>query len=60
MDGDNQNKIYRVDDDGHRIYRDICGIFAINGYYNSHLKSSTHIDEIRKIQLNNTNTNKRN
>ena len=50
MDSDNQNKIYCAEDDEYWIYCGICDKFAIDRYYNNHLKSQTHIKNIRKRQ----------
>ena len=37
-----QKNIYCADDNEYRIYCCICYKFAIDRYYNNHLKSSTH------------------
>ena len=50
MDSDNQNYIYCADDDECRIYCYICDKFAIDRYYNNHLKSQVHNNEIPKGQ----------
>ena len=55
MHSDFQNKIYCAEDDEYRVYCDICDKFAIDRYYNNHLKSEIHFNIIRqRQQLNNT------
>ena len=59
MDSDNQEKIYCADDDEYRIYCDICDNLCIDRYYNNHLKSGTHINNVHKRhRINNENINR--
>ena len=53
MDIDNQGKIY-ADDNEYRKYCDICDNFAVDSYYNNHLRSQSQLSNIRKRQLKNT------
>ena len=54
MDSENQEVIYCADDDEYRIYCNICDKLCIDRFYKNHLKSQTHINNIRKRQqLNN-------
>ena len=43
-----ENAIYCEDDNEYRIYCDICDALCIVRFYKNHLKSSTHINNIRK------------
>ena len=45
-----ENVIYCEDDGEYRIYCDICDILCIQRFYKNHLKSQTHINNIRKKQ----------
>ena len=49
MDCENQVVIY-CEDDEYRIYCDVCDKLCIQRYYKNHLKSKTHINNIRKIE----------
>ena len=50
MDVENQLVIYCEDDGEYRVYCDICDNLCIQRYYKNHLKSKTHINNIRKIE----------
>ena len=50
MDGKNQLVIYSEDDGEYRIFCDICDSLCIQRTYENHLKSKTHINNIRKIE----------
>ena len=49
MNSDNQLVIY-CEDGEYRVYCDICDSLCIQRFYKSHLKSKTHINNIRKIE----------
>ena len=46
----NQLVIYCEDDDEYRVCCDICDSLCIQRFYKNHLKSKTHINNIRKIE----------
>ena len=46
----NQLVIYCEDDGEYRVYCDICDNLCIQRYYKNHLKSKTHLSNIRKIE----------
>ena len=48
MDSDNQLVIYCVDDGENTLYCDIYDKLCIERFYKNHLKSQTHINNIRK------------
>ena len=50
MNSDNQQVIYCPEDDEYRIYCDICDSLCIQRLYKNHLKSKTHLNNIRKIE----------
>ena len=50
MDIENQQIIYCADDDEYRVYCDICDNICIERFYKNHLKSKTHINNIRNKQ----------
>ena len=50
MDSDNYEVIYCADDNGYRIYCDICDKLCIERFYKNHLKSITHTNNNRKRQ----------
>ena len=51
MDCENNYKvIYCPEDDEYRIYCDVCDNLCIERFYKNHLKSKTHINNIRKIE----------
>ena len=50
MDIEIQEVIYCADDDEYRVYCDICDKLSIERFYKNHLKSQTHINNIRKIE----------
>ena len=50
MDSDKYEVIYCPEDDGYRVYCDICDTLSIERFYENHLKSQTHINNIHKIQ----------
>ena len=43
-----ENAIYCEDDDEYRIYCDVCDNLCIVRFYKNHLKSQTHMNNIRK------------
>ena len=45
--------IYCPEDDTYRIYRDICDKLCIDRYYQNHLKSQTHLNNLRRINSTN-------
>ena len=47
MNSDNQQVIY-CEDDEYRVYCEICDNLCIEQFYENHLKSQTHIYNIRK------------
>ena len=49
MDVENQLVIYCEDDGEYRGYCNICDSLCIERFYKNHLKSKTHINNIRKI-----------
>ena len=49
MDVENQLVIYCEDGD-YRVYCDVCDNFCIERFYKNHLKSGTHLNNIRKIE----------
>ena len=49
MDCENQLVIYCEDDEEYRVYCNICDSLCIERFYKNHLKSQTHINNIRKI-----------
>ena len=49
MDCENQLIIY-CEDGEYRVYCDVCDNFCIQRYYKNHLKSKSHINNIRKIE----------
>ena len=56
LDNGNKEKVYCDDVVEYRIYCHVCDKLAIDRFYNSHLKSQTHMKIFRKRhQLNNTN-----
>ena len=50
MDKENQLVIYCEDDGEYRVYCNICDSLCIERFYKNHLKSKTHINNIRKIE----------
>ena len=50
MDSENQVIIYCEDDNEYRVYCNICDSLCIQRFYKNHLKSQTHINNIRKIE----------
>ena len=50
MDSENQLVIYCEDDGEYRVYCDVCDSLGIERFYKNHLKSKTHINNIRKIE----------
>ena len=49
MDCENQLVIY-CENGEYRVYCDVCDNLCIERYYKNHLKSKTHINNIRKIE----------
>ena len=49
MDYENQQVIY-CEDGEYRVYCDICDNVCIERFYKNHLKSQTHINNIRKVE----------
>ena len=49
MDCENQLVIYCEYDGEYRVYCNICDSLCIERFYKNHLKSRTHINNIRKI-----------
>ena len=50
MDCENQLVIYCEDDGEYRVYCDVCDSLCIERFYKNHLKSKTHINNLRKIE----------
>ena len=50
MDSDNQLVIYCEDDGEDRIFCNICDSLCIERFYKNHLKSKTHLNNLRKIE----------
>ena len=46
----NQLLIYCEDDGEYRVYCDVCDSLCIQRFYKNHLKSKTHLNNIRKIE----------
>ena len=49
MDCENQLVIY-CEDGEYRVYCDVCDNLCIQRYYKNHLKSKSHINNIRKTR----------
>ena len=49
MNSENQEVIYCADDE-YRVYCDLCDKLCIERFYENHLKSQTHKNNIRKIE----------
>ena len=50
MNRENQEVIYCPEDDEYRVYCDFCDKLCIERFYKNHLKSQTHINNIRKTE----------
>ena len=50
MDNENQLVIYCEDDGEYRVYCNICDSLCIERFYKNHLKSKTHLNNLRKIE----------
>ena len=50
MDNENQLVIYCEDDNEYRVYCIICDSLCIERFYKNHLKSKTHLNNLRKIE----------
>ena len=50
MDSENQLVNYSEDDGEYRSFCDVCNSLCIQRFYKNHLKSKTHINNIRKIE----------
>ena len=48
--GEDQLIIYCPEDNEYRVYCDVCDSLCIERFYKNHLKSKTHINNIRKIE----------
>ena len=46
---DNENQVIFCEDREDRVYCNVCDKLCIKRYYKIHLKSKTHINNIRKI-----------
>ena len=53
MDSDNFEAIYCADDNEYRVYCNICDKLCIEGFYENHLKSQTHINNKYKKNISN-------
>ena len=49
MDCENQLVIY-CEDGEYRVYCDVCDYLCIQRYYKNHLKSQSHINNVRKTE----------
>ena len=49
MDNENQLVVYCPEDNEYKVYCDVCDNFCVERFYKNHLKSKTHINNIRKI-----------
>ena len=49
MDCENQLVVY-CEDGEYRVYCDVCDNLCIQRFYKNHLKSKTHINNIRKME----------
>ena len=50
MDSENYEVIYCPEDNEYRVYCEVCDNLCIERFYKNHLKSKTHINNIRKIE----------
>ena len=50
MDSDEQLIVYCPEDNEYKVYCDVCDNFCIERFYKNHLKSGTHLNNIRKIE----------
>ena len=50
MNNDNALIIYCEDEGEYRVNCDVCEKLCIERFYKNHLKSQTHINNIRKIE----------
>ena len=50
MNSDNPLVIYCEGDGEYRVYCEFCDKICIERYHKNHLKSRTHINNIRKIE----------
>ena len=50
MESENRLIFYCEDDGEYRVYCDICDSLCIQRFYKNHLKSGTHLNNIRKIE----------
>ena len=51
MDVENNYEVtYCPEDDEYRVYCDVCDKLCMERFYKNHLKSQTHINNIRKIE----------
>ena len=51
MSNDEDRLIIYCEDDGkYRVYCDVCDSLCIQRFYKNHLKSKTHLNNIRKIE----------
>ena len=50
MDNENHLIVYCPEDNEYKVYCDVCDKFCIDRFYKNHLKSKSHINNIRKIE----------
>ena len=50
MDCENELVIYCEDDGEYKVFCNVCNNLCIQRFYINHLKSKTHINNIRKIE----------
>ena len=50
MNSENQQVIYCPEDNEYRVYCSVCDGLCIQRFYKNHLKSKTHLNNIRKIE----------
>ena len=50
MDIENQEVLFCEDDGEYRVFCDVCDKLCIQQFCKNHLKSKTHINNIRKIE----------
>ena len=50
MNSNEQLIVYCPKDNEYKVYCDVCDNFCIERFYKNHLKSKTHINNIRNIE----------